>query len=243
MQAEDPPLKICVVEDEADLRDELVESLQEAGFDVRGFTASRELYSSLLLTPCDIVVLDVGLPGEDGFSIAERLHAMGSLGIIMLTARCHTEDQVRGLLHGADVYLVKPTDLRVLHATIISLARRLKDEAKSSQNMISPSASEQSMTWRLAADGWTLLTPQGAALPLTGQERSFIQYMLQREGQAVAREELAAVISDNPYEYDLHRLESLVSRLRKKAAMHGIHLPLRAVRGAGYLFSASECSI
>lgn len=118
-------LEICVVEDEEDLREEIVESLQEAGFNVRGFPASRELYASLLMARCDIAILDIGLPGEDGFSIATRLRELGSIGIIMLTARSHMDDRLLGLQSGADIYLVKPVDFVELEAVVLSLARRV----------------------------------------------------------------------------------------------------------------------
>lgn len=225
-------LEICIVEDEADLREEIVEALLEAGFGVRGFPASRELYAALLAAPCDIVILDVGLPGEDGFSIAERLHSLGPMGIIMLTARAQTEDRVRALLGGADVYMVKPVDLRELLAVIGSLARRLAASESLPANALETTANP----WALSADGWTLFDPDGASVPLTAQERAFLQRLWQQAGEAVSREELAVAMGGDPYEYDFHRLDTLVSRLRRKAADLGLTLPLRAVRGMGYLF-------
>ena len=77
-------LEICIVEDEADLREELAETLIEAGFEVRSFSASRELYTALLDMPCNIAILDIGLSGEDGFSIAARLRNLGKICIIIL---------------------------------------------------------------------------------------------------------------------------------------------------------------
>lgn len=232
----DRPLEICVVEDEVELREEIVESLQEAGFHVRGFSASRELYASLLHTPCDIVVLDVGLPDEDGFSIAECLTGLGSIGIIMLTARAENEERVRGLKHGADAYLVKPTDLRVLEATIISLARRLKKDGDTVAAAM-PAPTPANKSWALSEDAWTLFDPAGCALPLSAQERVFLRCLLEQPGTAVAREALVAALSADPCEYDLHRLDAMVNRLRKKASDQGVSLPLRAVRGIGYLFA------
>lgn len=225
-------LEICIVEDEADLREEIVEALLEAGFGVRGFPASRELYAALLAAPCDIVILDVGLPGEDGFSIAERLHSLGPMGIIMLTARAHTEDRVRALLGGADVYMVKPVDLRELLAVIHSLERRLRNGEASGAVPVE----NASRPWALSADGWTIFDPDGVSLPLTAQERAFLQRLWLQPGEAVSREELALAMGGDPYEYDFHRLDTLVSRLRRKATEHGLVLPLRAVRGMGYLF-------
>lgn len=225
MTVESARLKICIVEDEADLREELVEALAEAGFGVRAFPASRELYAALLATPCDIAILDIGLPGEDGFSIAERLRSLGPVGIIMLTARAGIDDRVRALGGGADIYLTKPVNLRELLAVIGSLARRLKVNVPEAI----PTA------WALSTDGWTLLDPNGVGLPLTAQERTFLECLWQSAGEAVAREDLAVAMGGDPYEYDFHRLDTLVSRLRRKAAEIGLTLPLRSVRGMGYL--------
>lgn len=223
------PLEICVVEDEPDLREEVVEYLCESGFSARGFPASRELYASLLVRPCDIVVLDIGLPGEDGFVVAERLHEIGSMGIVMMTARGQTEDRVRGLLRGADVYLVKPVDLLELRAVLVSLARRLgRCDGGGPPSALSP------VSWSVSPDGWTFSDGTGSIL-LTAQERLFLQCLAASPGEAVSRERLVVAIGGDPYDYDYHGLESLVSRLRRKAVEQGVVLPLRTVRGAGYL--------
>lgn len=222
-------LEICVVEDEPDLREEVVEYLGECGFGIRGFSASRELYASLLVRPCDIVVLDIGLPGgEDGFAVAERLRESGSVGIVMMTARGETEDRVWGLLRGADVYLVKPVDLLELRAVLVSLGRRLECGDGGGQPAV------LAASWNLSPDGWTFSDGTGF-LPLTAQERLFLQCLAARPGEAVSREMLVAAIGGDPYDYDYHGLESLVSRLRRKAAEQGVALPLRTVRGTGYL--------
>lgn len=177
MQAANKRLEICVVEDEADFREEIVEALREAGFGVRDFPGSRELYAALLAAPCDILILDVGLPGEDGFSVAERLRGLGSMGIIMLTARGQTEDRVRALLGGADMYLVKPVDLRELVASIGSLARRLhlNGLAGVAEGAVDGRAQDNPRSWSLSPDGWTLFDPEGSSIPLTAQERGFLQ--------------------------------------------------------------------
>ena len=230
MLASSKKIEICIVEDEDDLREELVDTLLEAGFGVRGFSASRELYAALLAAPCNIAILDIGLPGEDGFSIAARLRSLGKMGIIMLSARTAIDDRVRALQGGADVYLTKPVDLRELLAVVTSLARRL---AMPEPQAIS-STEVASGPWSLSADGWGVIAPNGAALPLTAQERAFLVRLWQCAGEAVSREELAIALGGDPYEYDFHRLDTLVSRLRRKASDIGLTLPVRAVRGTGY---------
>ena len=235
MSAVKKRFEICIVEDEAELRDELVEVLLEAGYGVRGFSGSRELYAALLTAPCDLVILDIGLPGEDGFSIAERIHSLGSMGIIMLTARSGIEDRVRALGNcGADTYLTKPVDLRELQAVIVSLMRRLS----SSDSRVNSLVEAAPTPCTLSSDGWALLGPDGITLSLTAQERTFLQYLWKRIGEAVPREELAVAMGGNPFDYDFHRIDTMVSRMRRKAAEAGLTLPLHSVRGAGYLIAS-----
>ncbi len=214
MQAAAKRLEICVVEDEVDFREEIVEALREAGFGVRDFPGSRELYAALLVAPSDIIILDVGLPGEDGFSIAERLRGVGGMGIVMLTARGRIEDRVRGLSEGADAYLVKPVDLRELLAVVHSLARRLRIDSLPDAGAAPPCDGKavslgETGIWSMSADGWTLFDPTGRSIPLTAQERAFLQCLWARTGQAVSREDLALALGGDPYEYDFHRLEHL----------------------------------
>lgn len=235
MAAETKAIEICLVEDEPDLREELVETLLEAGFCVRAFSTSRDLYAALLAKPCNIVILDIGLPDEDGFSIAERLHKLGSMGIIMLTARAGIEDRLRALEGGADVYMTKPVDLRELLAVVASLVRRLA--ASAAQMGDAKDAVPTPCT--LSADGWTLHTPNGNSLALTAQERAFLECLWQHAGEAVSREDLVQALGGDLYEYDFHRLEALVSRLKRKATDSGLFLPLRAVRGTGYLVTST----
>ena len=231
MTADSNAIEICIVEDEIDLREELTETLQEAGFGVRGFAASRELYPALLAAPCSIAILDIGLPGEDGFSIAARLRSLGKIGIIMLSARTNVEDRVRSLQGGADVYLTKPVDLRELLAVVSSLARRVR--APESKAVITAAAPPG--RWSLSVDGWAAISPNAISLSLTTQERSFLLRLWECAGLAVSREDLAIALGGDPYEYDFHRLDTLVSRLRRKAASINLTLPLRSVRGKGYV--------
>lgn len=225
-------IEICVVEDDDDLREELVIALQGEGFGVRGFPGSRELYADLLIAPCNIVILDIGLPGEDGFSIAQRVHALGGMGIIILSSRDSLADRVRALSGGADCYLVKPVVMQELLAIIEGLKRRLPHCPHPAKR------TEQS--WALSSDGWTLFDPRGRGLPLTEQERAFVGCLWKSVGKPVSRDDLAAAVDDNPYEYDFHRFDALVSRLRQKAQSLDMTLPLRTVRGKGYMLLAQN---
>ena len=233
------PRKLCIflVEDSHDLREELIFGLTALGLDVSGFADAAALYRALAVRSCDIVVIDVGLPGEDGFSIAGHLRSNQDLGIVFLTARTMLKDRLHGLDLGADAYLVKPIDVRELSATLHAISRRFR--AKRDPAPPSANADSDAAIWRLDHGGWTLRNPQGRELAITDPERRFLEIMVGASGQVVERETLIKAFATPVDDYDPHRLDALISRLRKRAEQAGLgKLPLTSVRGTGYVFTA-----
>lgn len=232
--------RVVVVEDDAELRDAiLVPGLAEFGFDTCGVASAEALYRHILGNSCDLVVLDVGLPNEDGFSAAAHLRsALGmKVGIVMLTGRAIGEDRVRGLESGADAYLAKPVEMEVLAATLHSLIRRMRAGVSSE---ISAVGSSSATVWRLESDGWCVRTPSGKSVALTLAERRILARLAANAGEPVQRDVLIADLTDDVDSFDPHRLEMIVHRLRRKVEdRSGEILPLRAVRGAGYALSTA----
>jgi DNA-binding response OmpR family regulator len=227
--------QIAVVEDDDEFRELMVSDLSSRGFAVVGMDSAEALYRYLSIRRCHIVVLDVGLPGEDGYSVARHLRQMSSVGIIMLTARGDAGDMARGFDTGADLYLIKPVDLDVLASAVTSLQRRL------ASSKVVPAPNKKNGSWSLVASGWTLSPPHGEEIALAEAERAFLQPLFARPGQPVARETLISELTDKPWEFDPHRLEVLVHRLRMRVkATTGLTLPIRAVRGVGYLFTDGD---
>ncbi|GAB3349458.1 response regulator transcription factor [Lysobacter tyrosinilyticus] len=223
------PLHIALLEDDALLRERiLLPGLANYGFVVEGMESGAFLLNKVRDTHYDIVVLDVGLPDADGFTVARLLReAHPGIGIVMLTGRTGTSDRVRGLTEGADAYLPKPVEIELLAATLHSLGRRLRGASRA-----------RSAYWHLDADGWCLVSPSGSSAALTRTERRVVERLLATPGQVVAREQLIASLTDNVFEFDTHRLDSLIYRLRRK--VHdacGEPLPLNAVHGEGYVLS------
>lgn len=228
---------IAILEDDTDLREELAFGLERLGFRVWSATSAAEFFQELPRRSCHVAIVDVGLPEIDGFSVAARLRSISSVGIVMLTARGHIEDRVRGLQGGADAYMVKPADLRELSAVLLGVLRRLYPAQP--QSIEKPSAPPaQRNSWSLNTNERLLVGPDSRhSLRLTQSEYAFMTLVLQRQGMVVSRMEAARAISHNVTpDYDLHRIDMLVSRLRRKAEEAGMELPLRAVRGKGYLF-------
>ncbi|MEO7062326.1 MAG: response regulator transcription factor [Dokdonella sp.] len=220
--------RVVLVEDDAVLRDDiLVPGLQEAGFKVTAAGSAAQLYECLRGGPFDIVVLDVGLPDGDGFEVARHVRSMSSVGIVLLTGRGSDVDRVQGLGAGADIYLAKPIEVDVLAATLRSLARRVQPAP--------------TRTWRIGTDGWHLYAPDGTSIELSGPERVALRLLFASAGTPVRRDELITALSDNATDFDPHRLEMMVHRLRgKTAAAVDTVFPLRTVRGKGYVLALGE---
>src|SRR5690606_23820747 len=129
----------------------------------------------------------------------------------------------------ADAYLAKPVEIDLLAATLHSLARRV-------QHLQSAPVARD---WRLDSNGWCLLSPAGDSIALTKGERRLLQPLFAAAGDVVARETLIAALTDNVHDFDPHRVDSMIHRLRRKVvAACGAQLPLQAVHGEGYVFNA-----
>ena len=227
-------VRVWVVEDDPEWRDMVVEELEYQGASVRGIGSVEALYRELAVDRCDILVLDVGLPGEDGLSATGHLRQMDGMGIVLVTGRSGSADMAHGLSLGADVYLPKPLELPVLVAALHSLHRRMTTSGVVTANRVEDPP--QAGSWRLQFDGWDLCAPNGRLLKLTVAERGFLNELFATPGEAVDREQLIAAVTDQPWDFDPHRLEVLVHRLRARARVAtGTVLPVRAQRGAGYL--------
>jgi DNA-binding response OmpR family regulator len=136
---------------------------------------------------------------------------------------------VQGLQAGADAYLCKPVNMKEVVATLLNLARRI---AASSEQ---PAAQA---TWRLDASAWRIFSPRGVEVAMSSAERKVITKLAESIGVPVAREELIACLTGDVHNFDPHRLDLLIYRLRKKCMrLAEEDLPLKAVRGTGYVLS------
>lgn len=226
---------VAVLEDDAEFREAiLVPELNALGFAAEGFATSAELDRRMQDVPFDLIVLDVGLAGENGLDVARRLRAASPIGIVMLTGRGIQHERVLGLRESADAWLGKPVDIDVLAATLVSVGRRLCQE--SAAMAISATPPSPAGGWQVDAAAWKLMAPDGQALDLNLPEKLLLSELFAHAGEPVARERLIACISSTPAEFDPHRLDMLLHRLRRRVLEKlGAGLPVRAVRGCGYV--------
>lgn len=228
-------LSVVVVEDDSQQRGLLVGELNSQGFRVTGCADAMALWRHLSVAGCDVIVLDVGLPGENGLSIASHLRAASNVGIVMLTGYDTNADQARGLRSGADAYLTKPVDYEILAVTVQNIGRRVRALPSSTRAALSEGV------WKLAANGWKLCTPDHHEVMLTAYERNLLRCLAATEGRPADRETLISAMTDDVHNFDLHRLEMVIYRLRRKvSAVSEWTLPLQAVRGVGYLIDEME---
>lgn len=233
---------IAVVEDEKALRLDLVDYLRACGHTAYGCEDGRAFDLLRAEQSPDVVILDLNLPGEDGYSIATRLRREGAVGIIILSARSLSVDRVVGLEVGADVYMTKPVELRELEAQVRALARRITDTAASAADT-GPSAHNHP-AWSFDQVAWTLTDPEGKAMKLTTNERVFFSCLVDRPaGEAVSRDDILAALGKRRWDPADRSIDALVHRLQTKAqAELGKRLPLSAVHGTGYAFNATLAS-
>ncbi|TSJ64111.1 response regulator transcription factor [Starkeya sp. 3C] len=220
---------VYLVDDDGDFREEMVFGLSRLGLDVHGFHSAAALYRAYAAKPSDIVILDIGLDGEDGLSIAAHLRASQSVGIVMATARSSIDDRVNGLKKGADAYLVKPIDVRELAATVVALNERL---GRHRAPLPPPTP-----RWALVEGGWVLTDGIGHRLRLTTSEQCFLGRLFSERGETVARHALVEALGADVHDFNYAHLDTIASRLRRRAEKANMRLPLHAVRGVGFAFT------
>lgn len=210
------PIRCLIVEDNPRLRSDLVFFLNQTGIFAEGACDGVAMDQYLAGSRWDVIVLDLGLPGEDGLDIARRLTQRTDLGLVMLTARDRLEDRLAGWESGAHVYLVKPVPLEEIAAVVGAVYRRLYPEPE-------PTA----RPWVFYPDRRELLTPEGSTIALTHRERLLLNAFCDAPQRSITR--------DLALEQDAGAaLDTLIHRLRRKLRPHGD--PIRTVYGEGFVF-------
>ncbi len=235
--------RILIVEDEQHLADGLRFNLEAECYDTEVVETGEAALDRLQVPdpPVDLMVLDVMLPGLNGFQVAAKLREQGDyVPILMLTARGRADDVVKGFEAGADDYLPKPFDLAVLIARIGALLRR---HAWGRRQQTSPTAAPPADRYEFAGreiDFAALeLRRDGRTLPLTLMEANLLRYLVQREGQVVSRKDILEQVWGVHEDTDTRAIDNFVVRLRRHIeddAASPKHL--LTVRSVGYRFVA-----
>lgn len=221
--------RILVVEDDEEIRSLVAKYLGENGFEVTLARHGGEMDAILARVQVDLIVLDVNLPGEDGFAICVRLRTIGSLPLIMLTARGEDADRILGIELGADDYLVKPFVPRELLARIGAVLRRTAPGVEPSQKI----SAYCFCGFLLDPVARRLLRPTGVRVILTSAEFDLLLTLCRNPGKVFSRDQLKAASTTE------RSVDILVSRLRQKIE-HDPREPtlIQTVRSLGYTFTA-----
>jgi DNA-binding response OmpR family regulator len=231
--------RIAVVEDDSDLLETMLEYLKVQGYPAWGARSAEEFFRRLAVDPVDVVVLDIGLPGEDGIGVATHLRSLPDITVIIVSARDALEDRLAGLKAGADRYLVKPVDLAEMVANIEAARRRPASPAATPQAGLVREEAPGSGIWRLARQGWLLTGPDGRTLCLTAREFLMLKSLFEANGETVQRKTLADEIIGARVYNSNERLDVMLARLRKKCRMAmGYSLPVKTAHQVGYAFTA-----
>ena len=234
---------IAVLDDEVDITQLLAGYLQSHGFRVTQLHNGASLMALMGTDPADLVLLDLGLPGEDGFSIARRMRENWRCGLVIVTGRGDAVDKVVGLEVGADDYVTKPFDLRELVARVKAVLRRLapSNAADASLPASAPAAPAPSdklrfAGWQLDVAARSLASPQGQNVALTGGEFDLLCAFARHPARVLSRDFLLEQTRGREAAPFDRTIDVQVGRLRKKIEADADDPQIiKSVRGAGYI--------
>jgi two-component system OmpR family response regulator len=232
------PQHIAVLDDEADITQLLAHYLQGHGFRVSQLHSGRALMDLMAGDPPALVLLDLGLPGEDGFTIARQLREHWHCGLVIVTGRGDSVDKVVGLEVGADDYVTKPFDLRELLARVKAVLRRIApDESASGPTVAaSPRSKLRFADWQLDTAARRLTNPQGQEVSLTTGEFDLLCAFAQHAGRVLSRDFLLEQTRGREAGPFDRTIDVQVGRLRKKLEVDAEDPQIiKSVRGAGYI--------
>jgi DNA-binding response OmpR family regulator len=205
---------ILVVEDDAAIRRGLCDALASAGYEVGQCARGDEAVDRALASPCDLLLLDVLLPGKDGFEVLREVRASHpQLPVILLTARGAEEDRVRGLKLGADDYVVKPFSASELLARVEAVLRRSAERPRRPRDLRTLRLSDRAVDLELGE----ILLVGGEKRRLSELEASILRYLVAHRGRPIDRRELLQrVWGGNAREMETRTIDMHVRRLREK---------------------------
>lgn len=221
-------MRILLIEDNSRLVGLVLVGLDKAGFAVDAYGTAAEGKAALAATPYDAVILDLGLPDEDGMSVLAELRGQrNDTPVLILTARDGIDDRVRGLNEGADDYLLKPFAMEELVARLRAMLRRPGGTLGiilTQGNLEFDSAGREARI-------------DGEALPLSRRELDALELLMRRAGRVVAKAALEEALYRSGEEIASNAIEVLIHRLRKQLAKADASIFIHTLRGIGYLLS------
>ena len=220
---------IYLADDDDNIRQVVKTFLSSDGYTVEDFPNGDLLLEKFNETPCDLVILDVMMPGRDGFAVCTEIRRISTVPIIMLTARDSENDYAMGLGLGSDDYITKPFSAIALLMRVRAIFRRIDFESRKHAPETSRAVSVGNLT--LDEDRRHILG-NGKALPLTPTEYEVLKYLMLHADQAVSRDELLNTVWGFESVVETRATDDTVRRLRQK--LNGCGVNIAAVWGYGF---------
>ena len=219
---------IYAADDELNIRQLIQSFLEEEGYEVETFETGDALLEKFKQKPSDLVILDVMMPGTDGLSICNTIRKFSSVPILILTARDTTADYVTGITLGCDDYFTKPFSPVMLTMRVKAMFRRVElDKAIPYDEKLEYGDIEIMPKQKVAKC-------RGEDLRLTLTELNVLQYLMEKNGNAVSRDELLEKIWGYTSEVETRVTDDNIKRIRKKMNQHGSNVEIVTVWGYGY---------
>ena len=221
-------MRAIVIEDDLDIQQQIVERLQQEGFAVDSADNGSEGLYLLQEYPCDVAIIDLGLPEMSGLEVINSIRKEGSsIPILILTARGRWQDKVEGLDAGADDYLVKPFHHEEMMARIRVLIRRASGWSDS--RIVCQPVSLDTATQRTYVDD--------REISLTAYEYKVLEYLMMHAGEVISKTVLTEHLYDDEADNDSNVIEVFIRRLRQKLDPEETLQPIETLRGRGYRFT------
>ncbi|QGM96828.1 response regulator [Methylocystis parvus] len=228
---------VLLVEDDAEISELISLYLENNGMSVTRLATGEGLDAKLTGGAFDLLILDLNLPGEDGFSICRRVRAAHDIPIIIVTAQGEDVDKILGLEMGADDYVVKPFNSRELLARIRAVLRRAEPQSQAAGTL--PSQSFLFLGWRVNLLSREVVSPSGIKVAMTGAEFDLLHAFCENPNRVLTRDQLINMThgpTAGPYQ---RSIDVLISRLRQKLEKDPKNpAMIQTVRSEGYMLSA-----
>jgi DNA-binding response OmpR family regulator len=230
--------RVLVVDDDPAIRNMLAEYLGAHGYEVALAASGAAMRAEIERASPAVVLLDIGLPGEDGLTLARYLRERHRVGIIMVTGAGDVVDRVAGLEVGADDYIAKPFDPRELRARLKSVLRRLeKTEPVKPQTALRVSIGRCFLDMKARS----LADAKGREIPITSMEFDLLKALIEHPNQVLSRDQLLTMTRNREWEPFDRSIDIRITRLRRKLEEDPAHpRAIKTVRGAGYMFIPSK---
>lgn len=236
--------RILVVDDDPDICEMLLEFLGLHQFECRTAASADVARAAITGYAPDLVLLDIGLPGEDGLSLARYIREHHDMAIVIVSGAGDTVDRIIGLEVGADDYLTKPFDTRELLARVKSVLRRYRREAGSEEPAAAGPAAGNVIRvgrFRLDCAAEVLLDESGEEVPLTRMEYELLHVLAERPNRPLSRDQILNLTQNRDWDPYDRSVDIRIARLRQKIEDDPGHPRLiRTVRGVGYKFVPSS---